>query len=411
LQQPTPFDWLGRAILALALAAGLAPGNALQRGPLTGPAAPVPPTFFGMHMHEAATTTPWPAVPFAAWRLWDAGVSWAELEPQRGQWRWDKLDCYLAMAEEHHVELLLTLGLTPTWASARPQEKSAYWPGNSAPPRDLADWRHYVTEVARRYQGRIAAYEIWNEPDLKQTWTGSVQQMVDLAREASQAIHEIDPAAQVVSPSAAGVDVNWLAEFLARGGNQYVDVIGYHFYVTPKPPEAMLELIRQVKQVMAEHGVAAKPLWNTETGWSRPKPFPSDDLAVAYVARSYILSWAAGVERFYWYAWDNHRWVSLEMTQPDSRELRPAARAYAQLQRWLLGTVMQACDERSGIWVCALHREEQPQWIVWTERGKRAFAVPGNWNATSVRSLLAADRRIENGHLEIDAAPVLLVSQ
>ena len=30
-------------------------------------------------------------------------MSWAELEPQQGQWRWEKLDRYVAMAEEHHV--------------------------------------------------------------------------------------------------------------------------------------------------------------------------------------------------------------------------------------------------------------------------------------------------------------------
>ena len=36
----------------------------------------------------------------------------------------------------------------------------------------------------------------------------------------------------------------WLAKFLAHGGAQSVDVIGFHFYVDPRPPEAMLPLIR-----------------------------------------------------------------------------------------------------------------------------------------------------------------------
>ena len=390
----------GLLLMVLTRAAG-------REDKLTGAATAVPETFFGMHVHEAAGTTPWPAVRFGAWRLWDAGVSWAELEPERGQWRWEKLDRYVAMAEEHHVELLLTLGLTPKWASARPNEKSAYWGGNAAPPRDVGDWQRYVGAVARRYKGRIAAYEIWNEPDLKQTWTGSVQQMVELTREASRAIRQIDPAARVVSPAAAGVDVNWLADFLARGGGESVDVIGYHFYVTPKPPEAMLDLIRRVKQAMAEHGAAGKPLWNTETGWAHPKPFPSEELAAAYVARSYVLSWAAGVERFYWYAWDNHRWVSLEMTQPDSKELRAAGKAYATVERWLVGAAVDGCEDRGGTWVCDLRRDGKQERMVWKEKGNTRFALPESWRAAEMEELTGEKRHIESG-IEVGAAPALV---
>ena len=79
---------------------------------------------------------------------------------------------------------------------------------------------------------------------------------------------------------------------MSHGGGQYVDVIGYHFYDAPHPPEDMVPLIQKVEQLMAENGAGNKPLWNTETGWPYPKPFPSDDLAAAYLARAYILNWA-----------------------------------------------------------------------------------------------------------------------
>jgi Glycosyl hydrolases family 39 len=402
---------LKRAITAGLLAGQLLFGGTQLRERLTAPSAMVPATLFGMHMHHAGDTTPWPAVSFGAWRLWDAYVSWSDLEPQRGRFQFERLDQYVGLAQEHHVEVLLVFGLTPAWASARPGEKSPYKPGNAAEPRELEDWRRFVAAVAGRYKGRIAAYEIWNEPDLKQTWTGSVEQMVALAREASQVVRAIDPGARIVSPAVAGVDVNWLAEFLAKGGGQYVDVIGYHFYVTPKPPEAMLPLIRQVKQVMAEHGAGAKPLWNTETGWADPKPFPSEELAAAYVARSYILNWAAGVERLYWYAWDNHRWVTLEMTEADERELRLAAKAYAVMQEWLVGAQLKGCEEdENHTWVCALKRGGRAEWIVWNAKGSRSFAVPESWHASRTTRLLKEGQSLTGTTIEIGPVPVLVTA-
>ena len=403
---------LRRTITAGLLASQLLVGTPERGERLTPPPGLVPPTLFGMHMHHAGVPTPWPEVPFAAWRLWDAYVSWSALEPRRGEWRFETLDRYLALAEGHHVEVLLVLGLTPGWAAARPVEKSAYEPGNASVPKDLDDWRKFVAEVTRRYKGRIAAYEIWNEPDLRQTWTGSVEQMVALTREASQVIRAIDPAARIVSPAAAGVDVKWLADFLAKGGGQYVDVIGYHFYVTPKPPEAMVPLIRQVQRVMADHGVAGKPLWNTETGWAHPKHFPSEDLAAAYVGRSYLLNWAAGVERLYWYAWDNHRWVSLEMTQADDRTLRPAAKAYAAIQEWLVGAQVGSCEEdMSHMWICALKRDGKAEWILWNANGSRAFPIPMDWHTARTTRLLGETRPITSKTFKVGPTPVLVTSE
>jgi len=85
-----------------------------------------------MHFHHLGSTTPWPDVPINQWRLWDAYVAWPNLEPAKGQWRFATLDRYVSLAAEHHVGLLLPLGLSPGWASARPLEKSTYQPGAAA---------------------------------------------------------------------------------------------------------------------------------------------------------------------------------------------------------------------------------------------------------------------------------------
>ncbi len=140
---------------------------------LTPPLAAVPRTFFGMHIHFAAWNTPWPKVPFATWRLWDSSVMWSEIQPQRGVYSWDLLDSLVNLAEKHGVEPALTLGMTPTWASARPSDGSDYGPQTSAAePANMQDWVDYVTAVATRYKGRIHCYEMWNEPN-GQYFTGT----------------------------------------------------------------------------------------------------------------------------------------------------------------------------------------------------------------------------------------------
>jgi glycosyl hydrolase family 39 (putative alpha-L-iduronidase) len=405
---------ISRAISSIVLAAVLftAPSveaclpalNSANRGP-------IPAEFFGMHFHHIGSTTPWPNVPIQQWRLWDAYVAWPNLEPAKGQWRFQTLDKYVAIASEHNVGLLLPLGLSPGWASARPQEKSTYQPGGAAEPRDIEDWRTYVGTVARRYKGKIQAYEIWNEPNLKQFYSGTVDQMVTLTREASQIIRQIDPNALIVSPSATqDRGVPWLAEFLLKGGGAFVDVIGFHFYVAPQPPEATVPLVSSVRQTMVQSGVGEKPVWNTEAGWFLPKPFP-EDLAAAYVVRDYILNWVAGVQRLYWYAWDNHGWVSLETTQKDSSTLTSAGAAYAVAVRWLSGARILSCNNDSKQrWTCELERGGHKQWILWSAAGPSSYHLSPEWRINRREEISGSNDSITTGDINLGPSPVLLES-
>jgi hypothetical protein len=379
------------------------------------PKAAIPASYFGMHIHHLAYPgpTPWPNVPVPQWRLWDANVTWADLQPAKGQWRFENLDGYVSLAKQHGTGLLLTLGGSPTWASAKPQLQSSYYPGFTAEPANIEDWREYVRTVVARYKGRIQAYEIWNEPNLTDFWSGSIDQMLMLTREASQIIRNVDPQALVVSPSATtAYGIPWLAEFLKKGGGQYVDVIGFHFYVEAQlPPEEMLTIIQRVQQVLADNGLADKPVWNTETGWLPPAKFDSDELAAAFLARAYIVNWAAGVQRFYWYAWDN-QYVRLITYKEDTRTVTPAGRAYEIIQRWIVGTTMNGCTESAEhTWTCQLKRNGKSQWIVWNTQGKRKFDLPRTWSAASATLLLEDSQPLKAASIDIGPVPTLLTER
>jgi|HubBroStandDraft_4_1064222.scaffolds.fasta_scaffold14166_3 hypothetical protein len=383
---------------------------------LSPPPDPIPPAYFGLHIHRAATTTSWPSVPFRSWRLWDAAVNWLKLEPGRGVWQFATLDRCVALAEQHQVQVILTLGRTPQWASARPDEMAGSRrnpaPGGAAPPKNLSDWQNYVRIMVTRYKGRIEAYEIWNEPNLMNYYSGSPEQMITLAREAYTIIKEVDPAALVVAPSAVGpTGAAWLEQYFRLGGASYADVIGYHFYMGAAEPELMLDRIREVQRVMAKSNIN-KPLWDTENGccFPVPKSFTSEREKSAYVARLYILDWAAGVRRLYWYSWDNQE-LSIAFTESDDARARPAALAYAEIQRWLVGSRVRSCyQDNRGTWICQLTRDSGYRgWIVWNPDSRVQFDVPEDWKVNICQQLNGEERNLDrHTRVDVDFSPVLL---
>lgn len=378
----------------------------------------VEPSYFGMHIHRAAASA-WPSAPFATWRLWDAYVTWPFLQPQRGEWSWDRLDRLVALAEARRVEVLLPLGLTPGWASARPDEYSAYRPGQAAEPADLDDWRRYVEAVVNRYAGRIRLFEIWNEPNLKSFYSGDIDSMVRLCRDAREVIKRADPRNLLVSPSAtlAGGPA-WLDRFLAAGGTDCFDVVGFHFYVTPDPPEKMLERVAEVRRVMAAHGISDRPLWNTEDGVfidaKRPRlngkapgrVVLGEPQAAAALARSLVLARAAGIERFYWYSWDNE---DLGLVEYDGT-LKQPARAFTEVHRWLVGAELIECRGARGTWICPLVRgRKQRAWMAWSPGGRRRLTLPSSWRASTSRDLTGRSRSVAGAtSTVIGPSPVLI---
>lgn len=386
----------------------------------------IPESYVGIHMHRAVSTTPWPDLRFGGWRLWDAYVAWPNLEPAKGKWNFTTLDKYVALAEKHHVSVLLPLGLSPAWASARPTEKCHYQPGNCAEPKNLEDWRNYVRTVATRYKGRIRTYELWNEINDRGFYTGDVQEMVLLAREAYEVLKQVDTKNILVSPSVYGEGRHqeWLDRFLAYGGGKFVDVIGYHFYVATGTPESMLPLIAKVKRIVASHGLEKLPLWNTEFGWLIDTPESDVDFskapqgwkllnmeqASAYISRSLILGWAAGVQRSYWYSWDNG---IMGLWDEKRRLAKPAARGFARTASWLIGTTMKSCDTDSwGVWYCELSRNQRTARVVWRPNGEGNWEIPSYWRVERAEYLdgRLANRPAGAWALAIGEEPILLVS-
>jgi polysaccharide biosynthesis protein PslG len=319
----------------------------------------IPSSYFGMTLHNYNTTTPWPSIPFAALRTWDTAVNWADIQTDPNTYVWSNLDALINLAQKRGVDLVFTLGRTPRWASASPDTKTPYGPGQCAPPSDMRYWDEFLRAVLNHAGGKIKFWETWNEPQSPDSefYCGDVPTMVELQRRAYEIIKALDPAAMVLTPApVGGYGPSWMSRFLAAGGGKYADVMAFHGYLPPSAkPESILATIADFKTAFANRGQEQKPVWDTEAGWGQ-NPWLSDpDLQAAFLAKFYLLHWSAGVERLYWYAYDNKLWGTLWDTQ---NGLHPAGIAYREVNRWLQGATMTApCALSRALWTCHLIRE------------------------------------------------------
>ncbi len=380
-------------------------------------AAPIGDEYFGMHMHRLVSKTAsplndWPApVRIGALRLWDSDLRWADIEPQPGLWNFTRFDAYVDSAAAHGASVLYTLGSTPRWASARPDEAGPYGPGCAAEPARMADWIAYVREVVTRYRGRIQAYELWNEPlfaDIARDrgapsfYSGNVATMVEMARHVRSAIDQIDPAAKLVTPGFVN-GVDRLELFLDAGGARLVDAVAYHLY--SDSTQRFVTQVEDVRRIMRRCGVGKMPLWNTECG-------VDDGQSPSLLAQFLLLGAAYRVARFYYYAWDNEHTGMLAAVPP----ARARAAAYAQAQQWLLDATVSAPERlAAGAWRIRARRREERLAFLWAERETRVLEpVPAGCKVASLERLfesprpIAADEQAAGGALSLKLSPLPL---
>ena len=136
------------------------------------------------------------------YRLWDMDVAWRNVNPQPGVFDWSILDRRVALVESWGGRPFLVLGLTPQWAAQNPGAGDPRWgAGSASPPASTESWNTYVREVANRYGGRIAGYELWNEANLTTFWQGSASELFAMSQSAYGIIKAANPSAVVAAPS------------------------------------------------------------------------------------------------------------------------------------------------------------------------------------------------------------------
>jgi polysaccharide biosynthesis protein PslG len=228
-------------------------------------------------------------------------IDWNSIEYARGLYRWGELDQLVAEAQKYGLKIMFSVARAPGFSRPEPVEEDG-------PPSDFSIFRDFMHALSSRYQGRVAAYELWNEPNLKREWRGfalSADQFVELVKAGSAGVREGDPDAIIISgaPAVTGIDDGveaiddrrFFREMIAAGVDDLVDAIGVHPYGAANPPDErasdaahlrssynnhpsffFLDTIEDYHQILSDANIN-KPLWVTEFGWPSIEKFGGVD--------------------------------------------------------------------------------------------------------------------------------------
>ena len=430
MRSPVSASLLTALLLGLGLAGcsnASSPGGAPARkssataSPSTSAASGIGPEFFGVHDSDPVGAS-WPKAPVGSLRVWDSGAAWNQVETSPGVFDFGRLDAIVKTARSHKANVVIVLGQTPAFHATVPSPAAAYGAGASSMPT-LDAWRKYVDTVVRRYHGPDVQFQVWNEVNVVNYWSGTQAQMAQLTAVARQVVDKVDPDITLVAPAFVtrlASQQKWMDDFFAQKVDgkpvgDLIDVVSLQLYpvpTTPTPEASMLQLAVD-RKILAKHGVD-KPVWNTEInygarGGKNVAPAPLNEQA-SNVARTYLLNAANGVQRVFWYVWDLAQpIVDTYMVAPDKSTPTAAGRAFGTVRKWMIGTTVHGCHaDKRGTYTCTLVKNGATRLVMWNAERPVQVKVPAG--VTTAEKLIGAAQPVTAGaSLTVDSMPVLLV--
>lgn len=219
-------------------------------------------------------------------------------EPYRPAW--DKYDQIVGLAEKYDLKIMARLSTPPAWSRALTDTV-----GTFAPPDDIRDYGDFVETVARRYRGRIPAYQIWNEPNIYPEWgiyPISAEDYAALLKEGYTRVKSVDPEAivvmgalaatieldrqrrydsngQLISPGGLS-DALFLQQLYDAGAGPYFDVLamqGYGLWSGPTDQRMQPRVLNfsrplYIRDLMVRNGDGHKAIWLSELAWNALPP-------------------------------------------------------------------------------------------------------------------------------------------
>ena len=187
---------------------------------------------------------------------------WQDIEPQQGEWKFEKYDYLVQVLRMNNIRILAVLGYSADWASA-----SGEW---NSPPRDDALFVEFSQKVAQRYKATIKHWEIWNEPDSPVYWSeqDGLMRYCRLLKGTYRALKSIDPQCAVLHGGFAK-PVESVGLIYEHGAKEDFDILNIHIFQQPLNEYALGAVTgttRFVAKNSGQYGDAGKAIWVTEIG-------------------------------------------------------------------------------------------------------------------------------------------------
>ncbi len=231
-------------------------------------------------------------------------VSWRTMEITKGNIDASALDTEVNALNGSGLNILLNISAAPDWARDTTAE--------SGPPKDFNDYANFVGALAGRYKGKVQAYEVWSQPNIRREWNGrplSAASYVEMLRLAWTAIKKADASTRVISAGLAPTGYNdgvnaindrlYLRQAFSAGLASYADAIGARPSGWANPPDSTCctasagvtgwfndrsfyfrDTLKDYRDIMTQANVSGTFIWITEFGWGSSEGVVSDPTTV-----------------------------------------------------------------------------------------------------------------------------------
>ncbi|MBR6373654.1 MAG: cellulase family glycosylhydrolase [Victivallales bacterium] len=180
-------------------------------------------------------------------------AGWGMVMPSRGQWLFTAFDKLMEQCKQNQVAYIPLLHMPPSYM--KPLHKH------------LPEWGDYVRRMAQRYGDRMYGFEVMNEPDLQGI---SAENYGKILLVASKELRQHAPNAKILFSGTSGIPYDYIEKVYRQPGVcEAFDIMCIHPYCWNDVPETRLPgSMRKLRALMAKYGIADKPVWLTEVGYS-----------------------------------------------------------------------------------------------------------------------------------------------
>lgn len=207
-------------------------------------------------------------------------IRWKDVNPSPNVWNFSGYDGLVNAALQQQLKVLAILSTAPSWAGGGTH-------GNT-PPSNIALWEEFVRRTAQQYNGKIAVYEVWNEPDISGSssdgvgWDLSYSQYphyADYLHSAAIQIRTWAPGTLVAGPVSRSQPNSQTVELFKQIQNtvfadgpasNFLDVVTFHANAGGSEASGTVnDWINSHLGTLAARNPSndRKPVWITELGW------------------------------------------------------------------------------------------------------------------------------------------------